>query len=208
MFWGPLAALRWTAPAVLSKLGIMVAPLPLHVHTCAHGAVPHPCTHGTPAPRQPWEYDRYAARLPPREAMRRLWRLEGVEGVKWQEATSMSHRLSEPLRDLLDKMLEPDDTKRLSLADVGGEEWGCPRQAPQWGHSPSTCAPLGCRACSPQSPPLPPCSPLHASTQYLPHPHFMPHAISTGEAAPLGDARAASAAGGGAVHVARPPGAA
>lgn len=46
--------------------------------------------------------------------MRRLWHMEGVEGVKWREATSRSSRLSEPLKDLLDKMLEQEDGKRLT----------------------------------------------------------------------------------------------
>ncbi len=67
----------------------------------------------------PWEYDRYAARLPPMEAMRRLWRIEGVEGVKWREATSKVDRLSEPLKDLLDRMLEADEGKRPRLDQVG-----------------------------------------------------------------------------------------
>jgi hypothetical protein len=67
----------------------------------------------------PWEYDRYAARLPPMEAMRHLWHLEGVEGVKWRDATARTDRLSDSLKDLLDKMLEAEEAKRLSLEEVG-----------------------------------------------------------------------------------------
>jgi hypothetical protein len=68
----------------------------------------------------PWEYDRYAARLPPLEAMRHLWRLEGVEGVKWREATSKAERLSDGLKGLLDLMLDADDAKRPTLDQVRG----------------------------------------------------------------------------------------
>ena len=71
----------------------------------------------------PWEYDAFAARLPPLEAMRRLWRLEGVEGVPWRAATAKADRLSEPLRDLLDKMLAADEAKRPSLEEVRAHPW-------------------------------------------------------------------------------------
>ncbi|KIZ02564.1 hypothetical protein MNEG_5396 [Monoraphidium neglectum] len=71
----------------------------------------------------PWEYDRYAARLPPLEAMRHLWRLEGVEGVKWREATSKAERLSDGLKGLLDLMLDADDAKRPTLDQVRAHPW-------------------------------------------------------------------------------------
>ncbi|KAI8463878.1 MAG: kinase-like domain-containing protein [Monoraphidium minutum] len=71
----------------------------------------------------PWEYDRYAARLPPLEAMRRLWRLEGVEGVRWRDATSKAERLSEGLKDLLDRMLDADDAARPTLDQVQAHPW-------------------------------------------------------------------------------------
>lgn len=56
--------------------------------------------------------------------MRRLWRLEEVEGVPWREATSKTERLSEPLKDLLDKLLEKDEAKRPTLEEVGGGPGG------------------------------------------------------------------------------------
>ncbi|GBF89249.1 hypothetical protein Rsub_02126 [Raphidocelis subcapitata] len=77
----------------------------------------------------PWEYDAYAARLPPIEAMRRLWQVEGVEGVPWRDATTKAERLSEGLKDLLDKMLELDDSKRPTLEQVRAHPWVC-RQLP------------------------------------------------------------------------------
>ncbi|WIA11167.1 hypothetical protein OEZ85_011300 [Tetradesmus obliquus] len=71
----------------------------------------------------PWHYDTYAARLPPLEAMRKLYTLENVEGVHWRDATSKAARLSEPLAALLDTMLEPDTLKRASLEDVCSSQW-------------------------------------------------------------------------------------
>jgi serine/threonine-protein kinase SRK2 len=73
----------------------------------------------------PWEYDAYAARLPPLEAMRALWQLEGVDGVTWRNATSekRSGRLSEGVKDLLDKMLAADDTKRPTLDEIRAHPW-------------------------------------------------------------------------------------
>jgi hypothetical protein len=62
-------------------------------------------------------------RLPPLEAMRKLYTLENVEGVHWRDATYKAAKLSEPLAALLDTMLEPDTAKRASLEDVCASPW-------------------------------------------------------------------------------------
>jgi hypothetical protein len=64
-----------------------------------------------------------SCRLPPLEAMRKLYTLENVEGVHWRDATSKAAKLSEPLAALLDTMLEPDTAKRASLEDVCASQW-------------------------------------------------------------------------------------
>jgi len=50
--------------------------------------------------------------------------MEEVEGVKWREATSKAERLSEPLKELLDRMLEADESKRPTLDQVRACVWG------------------------------------------------------------------------------------
>jgi hypothetical protein len=62
----------------------------------------------------PWEYDRFAERLPSLEAMRAAWAMTETQGLSWRTATPQTHRLSEPLLELLDGMLQ---------VRAGGE-WG------------------------------------------------------------------------------------
>lgn len=62
-------------------------------------------------------------RLPPLDAMRKLYTLERVEGVHWRDATSKAAKLSAPLAALLDSMLEPDVTNRAALQDVQRSQW-------------------------------------------------------------------------------------
>ena len=66
---------------------------------------PAPPTPSRPAPllaAPPRPADAYAARLPPLEAMRRLYELEEVQGVPWRDATAKTEWLSEGIKDLVD----------------------------------------------------------------------------------------------------------
>ena len=71
----------------------------------------------------PWEYERYAERLPPLEAMKQLWNLSEVEGVSWRDATPKQAKLSESIKSLLDGMLQGDEDKRMDIDAVAAHPW-------------------------------------------------------------------------------------
>jgi hypothetical protein len=71
----------------------------------------------------PWEYERYAERLPPLEAMKHLWNLSEVEGVSWRDATPKQSKLSESIKSLLDGMLEGDEETRMDMEAVAAHPW-------------------------------------------------------------------------------------
>jgi hypothetical protein len=78
----------------------------------------------------PYGFDKFSRLLPPEEALGMLWALE--MRTSWREAAgggaggrggTGSHRISREATDLLDRMLDPDESSRISLEEAAAHPW-------------------------------------------------------------------------------------